>query len=233
MLSNQLKRLSIVLVVFVSVSLIPVFAQKPMTIKSEGNDLKAKAMLDKAKKHYESYAWDGTFKLEIKLAEQTKPEIQTGKYYQQGEKYRAEMGKDFIVSDGKLVWTKRDNTVRITNATDNSKSGSIMSPKDLIKIYEKSDYTYGITGERTENWSKKATVITFKPNNRRSEYTKIEFAIDQKTNYVVSVKFFDRDQSHSKFNLDPPIIKTVQDATLFSFDKSKYAHIKVEDMRED
>jgi outer membrane lipoprotein carrier protein len=227
-----LRRLSFVLAFLVPLSQMPIFAQ-PSAIKAD-NDPKAKALLDKVKKQYEGYsALVSIFKLEMTFAEQSKPEVQTGKFYQQGDKYRFDNGKDFIISDGKLVWQKSNNTVLITNANRKSNSGSMMSPKDLMKIYEKPDYTYAITGERVENWSKKATVITFKPNNRRSDYTKIEVVVDQKTNYVVSIKVFERDQSHYKLNLDLPVVNTIQDGALFTFDKSKYANVKIEDMRED
>jgi outer membrane lipoprotein carrier protein len=231
---SQLGRLMLVLSVFLTpLSKKTVLAQ-PTAGKIEVNDPKAKALLDKVKKQYEGFtALESTFKLEITLAEQSKPEVQTGKFYQQGEKFRLESGKDFVVSDGKLIWRKVNNTVQITNAVSKKNDDNLMSPSDLIKIYEKKDYTYAITGERVEGWSKKATVITFKPNNRRSDYTKIEVVIDQKTNYVVSIKAFERDQSHYKLNLEMPNINTIQDAARFTFDRAKYPNLRVEDMRED
>jgi outer membrane lipoprotein carrier protein len=234
MLFNQLRRLVFVLLVFVTpLSKISLFSQ-PMSAKTDVSDPKAKALLDKVKKQYEGYqALESAFKLEISLAEQAKPEVQSGKFYQQGEKFRVDTGKDFIISDGKLIWQKVNNTVRITNVSNKSSDDNMMSPRDLLKIYEKKDYTYAITGEKAEGWSKKATLITFKPNNRRSDYTKIEVVIDQKTNYVVSMKVFERDQSHYKLNLDLPSINTIQDGGRFAFDRTKYPNLKVEDMRED
>jgi outer membrane lipoprotein carrier protein len=70
-------------------------------------------------------------------------------------------------------------------------------------------------------------------NNRRSDYTKIEIAIDQKTNYIVSVTAFGRDQSRFKLTMDPPATNQKQDTTKFVFDKSKYPAVKVEDLRVD
>jgi outer membrane lipoprotein carrier protein len=213
-----------------------VLSAQPIAVKSDVSDPKTKAFLDKVKKQYEGYTTLETkFKLETKMAEQPKADVQSGKIVQQGERYRVDMDKDkdFIISDGKIIWQKAGNIVRMMNV---SKKGSneLLSPKDLIKIYEKKEYAYGITGERAEAWSAKATIVTLKPlNNRRSDYTKIEIAIDQKTNYIVSVTAFGRDQSRYKVTMEQPATNQKQDANKFTFDKSKYPGVKVEDLRED
>ncbi len=209
---------------------------QPVAVKSDVSDPKTKALLDKVKKQYEGYTTLETkFKLETKMAEQPKADVQAGKIAQQGDRYRVDIDKekDFIISDGKIIWQKAGNIVRIMNAS-NKTSNELLSPKDLMKIYEKKEYAYGITGERAEGWSAKATIVTFKPiNNRRSDYTKIEIAIDQKTNYIVSVTAFGRDQSRYKLSMEPPATNQKQDTTRFIFDKTKFPGIKVEDLRVD
>ena len=207
---------------------------QPVAVKSDASDPKTKAFLDKVKKQYEGYTTLETkFKLETKFAEQPKADVQLGKYAQQGDRSRVDMDKDFIITDGKIVWHKTGNIVRITNAGGKS-TNAFLSPKDLVKLYEKKEYAFGITGERAEGWSTKATIVTLKPvNNRRSEFTKLEIAIDQKTNYIISVTAFGRDQSRSKVSMDQPIVNQKQDASKFTFDQSKYAGVKVEDLRVD
>jgi outer membrane lipoprotein carrier protein len=213
-----------------------VLTAQPVGVKTEVADPKAKAILDKVKKQYEGYATlEMKFKLETKMAEQPKADVESGKIAQQGDRYRVDMDKDkdFIISDGKIIWHRTGNLVRIMNASGKG-SNELLSPKDLVKIYEKKDYVFGITGERAEAWSTKATIITLKPvNNRRSDYTKIEIAIDQKTNYIVSVTAFGRDQSRFKLSMDPPATNQKQDTAKFVFDKSKYPALKVEDLRVD
>jgi outer membrane lipoprotein carrier protein len=215
---------------------INILSAQPIAVKADVSDPKTKAFLDKVKKQYEGYATLETkFKLETKAAEAPKADVQSGKIAQQGDRYRVDIDKDkdFIISDGKILWQKADNVVRIMNAGGKS-SSDFLSPKDLLKIYEKKEYAFGITGERAEGWSTKATVVTLKPvNNRRSEYTKIEITIDQKTNYIVSFTGFGRDQSRFKVSMEPPVVNQKQDANKFVFDKSKYPGIKVEDLRTD
>lgn len=228
-----MKKLSIVAVCVLFLSNI-VFTQPTTASKTSANDPKAKILLDKVKKLYESYTGlETNFELSFKQAEQKKDDVQKGKLYQQGNKYRAEVGKQLFISDGQTIWQKLDNTVIIKKASSTSStSPELLSPRDLIKIYESKDYTYAIQDETAEGWSKKATIIIFKPNNRRNEFTQIRIAIDQKTNQVVSLTAFGRDQSRMKLSMDAPIVNKTYPITYFTFDKTKYPNIQVEDMRE-
>lgn len=200
---------------------------------SESSDPKAKSLLDKAKKLYEGYkTLETNFTLSLKMAEQPKEDIQKGKFYQEGEKYKVEIGKQTIWSDGKVIWHKTDNTVKIMTMGKKKQNG-IMSPKDLIKIYEGKDYVYALQGETKEGWSAKATIVVFKPVNRRSEYSQIKAVFDQKSNQLVSITAFGKDQSRFKLTLEQGAPNKQYAANFFIFDKSKFPNIKVEDLRED
>ncbi len=226
-----LRNLLLLTLLFAPLSITTLKAQ-PSSVKSE-TDPKAKALLDKVKSKYDGYSsLESKFKLEFKLAEQPKPETMSGKVYQQGDNFRAEMGSDFVIGNGQMIWQKSGNTVQIKSA--NSKDADdLMTPKTLIRMYEKKEFIFGITGESAESWSKKATILTGKPTNRRSEFTKIVLAVDQKTNNIVSVTAFGRDQSRSKISLDAPSVNQKYNATMFNFDKSQYPGVKVEDLRID
>ena len=227
-----LRKLLILNLLFAPLSITTIGAQ-PTAVKADVIDAKAKLLLDKVKKQYDGYAsLESNFKVEYKLAEQPKPEVMAGKVYQQGENFRAEMGKDFVIGNGKIIWQKAGDAVQIKNA--NSKDADdLMTPKTLMRMYEKKEFIFGVTGEAADGWSKKATILTGKPTNRRSEFTKIVLAIDQKTNHIVSVTGFGRDQSRSKVTLDPPVLNQKYSEALFNFDKSKYPGVKVQDLRVD
>ena len=201
--------------------------------QTETSDPKAKALLDKVKKLYESYKTLETgFSLSLKMAEQTKEELQKGKIYQEGNKYRAEIGKQLMISDGATLWQKSDNTVKIMSLSG-KKSNELMSPKDLMTIYEKKEYIFALMGETKEGWSTKATVVVFKPVNRKGEYSQIKVIIDQKTNQIVSITAFGKDQSRYKLALEQPVANKQYAAGFFTFDKSKFPNVKVEDLRVD
>jgi outer membrane lipoprotein carrier protein len=201
-------------------------------VKTETSDPKAKALLDKVKKQYEGYnSLETNFTLTLKMAEQTKEDVQKGKMIQEKDKFRIEMGKQLVISDGKIVWQKVDNNVQIKNATDKS-SSEVLSIKDLMATYDKK-FIWGIVGETTEGWSKKAMTLVGKPMDRRNEYSKIQITIDQKTNQVISMTAFGKDQSRYKLSMEAPITNKQYAASLFTFDKSKYPNVKIVDLRED
>jgi outer membrane lipoprotein carrier protein len=201
-------------------------------VKTEASDPKAKALLDKVKKQYEGYnSLETNFTLTLKMAEQTKEDVQKGKMIQEKDKFRIEMGKQLVISDGKIVWQKVDNNVQIKNATDKS-SSEVLSIKDLMATYDKK-FIWGIVGETTEGWSKKAMTLVGKPIDRRNEYSKIQITIDQKTNQVISMTAFGKDQSRYKLSMEAPITNKQYAASLFTFDKSKYPNVKIVDLRED
>jgi outer membrane lipoprotein carrier protein len=201
-------------------------------VKAESSDPKAKALLDKVKKQYEGYnSLETNFTLTLKMAEQTKEDVQKGKMIQEKDKFRIEMGKQLVISDGKIVWQKVDNNVQIKNATDKS-SSEVLSIKDLMATYDKK-FIWGIVGETTEGWSKKAMTLVGKPIDRRNEYSKIQITIDQKTNQVISMTAFGKDQSRYKLSMEAPVTNKQYAASLFTFDKSKYPNVKIVDLRED
>lgn len=209
-------------------------AQTSAVAKGETSDPKAKALLDKVKTLYQGFqTLESNFSLSLKLAEQTKEEVQKGKIYQSGDKYRVEMNNNqLIISDGKILWHKIANTVRVTNATSKNTS-DLLSPKDLMTIYEKKDYIFAIYGEAADGWSKKATIITFKPMNKKSEYSQIRVAIDQKSNNVASITAFGKDQSRYKLSLEQPLTNKKYPTEFFVFEKAKYPNVKIEDLRID
>ncbi len=204
---------------------------KPASATSNA-DPKAKAMLDKLKKQYDSYkTLEVSFELLIELPEQPK-EKQKGRMVQQGEKYRVEINNSaqVVISDGATVWfMPNKNEVQITNA--DKKSSSTLSPKELMRIYEKKEYAYAVTGEGTEN-GKAVTYIEFKPtNSKKSEFSKIRMAIETKTTQIVSIKTFAKDNTHytltvSKITANAPIPNSQ-----FMFDKAKYPNAKINDLR--
>lgn len=229
-----LRKLFILTLLLAPLSITTTWAQPPRTlgVKTDPTDAKSKALLDKVKKQYTGYgSLESTFKVELKSAEQPKSEVvMKGKVYQKGDNFRVETGTDFKISNGKMVWEKKDNTVKLTNVSGND---DLLTPSTLLRMYEKKEFTFGITGEGAEDWSKKATILTGKPAKRSGEFTKITLVIDQTTNHIVSVTAFGRDQSRSKVTLGQPVLNQKYSDALFTFDKSKYPGIKVQDLRVD
>jgi outer membrane lipoprotein carrier protein len=205
----------------------------PKVAAKEENDPAAKTLLDKVRKKYEAFkSLEMDFSLQLEVPGQP-TETQKGTFKSLGEsKFRLDMTDQTIISDGKTTWIylKKNNEVQITDA-DTKGEQSLISPKELMKIYQKGEYTYAIVGEEKLG-EKTLTQIEFKPINKKSEYSKLRLAIDKKTKQVASIKAFAKDGGRYTFSVGKQAADKTFDDALFTFDKSKFPKdVKVEDLR--
>jgi outer membrane lipoprotein-sorting protein len=199
---------------------------------AEKSDPEAKKILDKIRKKYEGYkSLEATFTLGIELPGQPK-ETQKGTISQDGDKFRLEMDDQIIVSDGKTTWVylKKNNEVQINDADPKDTENGFLTPKDLLKRYQKGDYLYALTDKSTEN-GKLLSHIEFKPKDKKSEYSKLRVSIDESAGSVQIVKAFGKDGSRYTFSITKLTPNKKFDAGHFTFDAKKYPGVKVEDLR--
>lgn len=207
-------------------------AQGKTTATAEKSDPEAKKILDKIRKKYEGYkTLEASFTLTIEVPGQDK-EVQKGTVGQEDKKFRLDMDQQVIVSDGKTTWVylKKNNEVQINDADPADTENGFLTPKDLLKRYQKGDYTYAVTDKTTEN-GKLITHIEFKPNDKKSEYSKLRVSVYEKGGSIQSVKAFGKDGSRYTFTVSKMTPNKQFAAGHFSFDTKKYPGIKVEDLR--
>lgn len=201
--------------------------------REEQSDPEATKILDKLKKKYDSFSsMEADFTLEMKLSGQ-ETETQKGKIVQSGEMYYLSLDDQEIYNNGTYVWIhmKSNKEVQLSEA-DFDEEGEIMSPKDMLRVYESNEYIYAITDERTENGSK-VTDIEFKPLDRDSEYIKMRISINRKDNMMKKIAIFARDGSRYTVNLDNIESNKTYDDKIFAFDKAAWPGVHVEDLRID
>jgi len=196
----------------------------------EKNDPKAKVILDKMKKEYDSYK-TMEINFELNLEFPNRPvEVQKGKLIQDGNKYQLKMDDQEVYADGKTVWVylKKNKEVQILDAEENSEE--FMSPKQIMNIYQKGEYIYSIVDERTVG-KEKFVDIEFKPKSKKSEFAKIRLTIDKVNNKMVSLRVFAKDAS--KYTLKINSIKTNinYDSSIFVLKPNTLQGVKVEDLR--
>lgn len=207
------------------------FGQKITMSKASDSDPEAKAILDKVKQKYDSYkSIEADFSLSIEVPEQPK-EVQKGKLSQQGNNYRLEMEGQTVISDGKTTWLYLPtvNEVQINDADLGDDKG-IYSPKDILTIYEKGEFVYALTNEFAKD-GKLVQQIEFKPLKKGVEYSKLRLSVDKKTNDIISVEAFIHDGSRYTLQLTKLTPNKTFTASTFTFDKSKYPNVYVEDLR--
>ena len=105
-----------------------------------------------------------------------------------------------------------------------------MTPKELLSRYQKGDFLYTIT-DQTNEGGKLLTQIEFKPKDRKSEYSKLRLAIDEKAVAIQSIKGFAKDGSRYTFTITRLSPNKTFAATQFTFDASQFKGVRVEDLR--
>ncbi|MCR9286636.1 outer membrane lipoprotein carrier protein LolA [Saprospiraceae bacterium] len=206
------------------------FAQAKDFTKKSDTDPAATAVLEKMKTKYDAYkTLEANFEIIIEIPEQAK-EVQKGKLLQMGEKYRLNLEGQIIVSDGTSLWyySERREEVQINDVEESE--GEVMSPKDLMRIYESEDYVYFLTNEMAEN-GKIIQQIEFKPLDSDSEYSKLRLTVDKKTQEILRIKAFSKDGSRYTFILKDVVPNKPYSDTLFKFQKSECPNCHWEDLR--
>jgi outer membrane lipoprotein carrier protein len=225
----MLRLVSIVLIGFFAST--NVFSQTKA--QSEKSDPEAKKVLDKVRTKYESYkAISADFSLAIELPGQPK-QVQKGTIAQEGDKFRLDMDDQIIASDGKTtyVYIKKNKEIQITDTDpkDMSENG-FMTPRELLKRYEKGDFVYAISEKVTEN-KVLVTQIEFKPKDKKSDFSKLRLSVDEKTNTIKSIKAFTKDSGRFTFSLNSTNTAAKFGKDHFAIDAKKYPGVKVVDLR--
>lgn len=219
--------LSILVLLFLNLN-----AQAQDYTSTADNDPAAKAILDKIKVRYNSFKTvSANFSLEIEIP-QMDTELQKGKLWQEGEKYRAELDNRSIISNGETVWVYLGNNkeVQINCASDFAGEG-MMSPKDLLSIYEQEEYVYYLSNEFKEG-DKFVQQIEFKPTDKESEYSKLRLTIDKKTLNVARMKIFAKDGSRFTLKMDNWEANKAISTEKFIWSEAECSDCYVEDLRD-
>lgn len=201
--------------------------------KTADSDPAAKAILEKVKVKYEAYkSVEATFTLSIEIPDQPK-EDQQGKLVQAGDKYRLELANQTLVCDGKSIWLylKQNKEVQINNF-DPEEEEAFLSPRDLLRIYEREDFVYVLSNEYSEG-GKVLQDIEFKPTDPNSEYSKMRLSVDKATSQIKRIKAFAKDGS--RYTLTVGVFKSNQTypASAFVWNKTECPDCYVEDLRID
>jgi len=202
-------------------------------LKASDSDPKAKKILDALKKEYDGYkSMEVNFELVLELKAQA-AETQKGKLIQQGKKYFVSVSDQEVYCDGKSVWLyqKSNKEVQI-NSFEEGPGSEVMSPAEMLRLYESGQYAYAITGNATENGTK-VTQIEFKPLDKNSEYTKIRLSVAENTHKATSIKVFSKDGSRYTLNVKSIVPNKTYAPEVFVFNVKQHPGVHIEDLRID
>jgi outer membrane lipoprotein carrier protein len=200
------------------------------TVFGQTSDANAVKLLKAVGQKYSAYK---TMQMDISLTienqDSKSKETKTGKVSSKGNMFKADMGNQTIISDGKTLWTylKDVNEVQINNFEQGQ---DIMTPNDIFKIAEKDYLAY--MGEKITENGKTIQVIELTPKNKNLSFSKIKMYIDISDNTVKRGVVYDKNAMHYTYTISN--LKTnmeLSDST-FKFDKAKYPGVEVIDLRE-
>ncbi len=195
------------------------------------SDPAAKKILDQMKSDFDNHQSTSIdFQLIIEIPEQAE-EKQNGSIIQSGEKYQINLDQQSIYCDGSSVWIhlKENKEVQISDY-DGDESGELMSPRDIMKIYESGEYEYALMNEQKEN-GKSVKQIEFTPIDKDSEYFKMRMTIYANSLQLKRVKVFAKDGSRFTMKVNNIEFDKKYDSGTFTFDASKHPGVHIEDLR--
>ena len=209
------------------------FSQQNQYAKAGDSDPEARAILEKVKTKYEAYkSIEATFTLSIELPEQPAEE-QTGKLIQQGDQYKLDLAAQQLICDGKSIWLylKNNKEVQINNF-DAEEESAFLSPRDLLRVYEREDFVYVLVNEYAENGAILQD-IEFKPLDPNSEYSKLRLSVEKGSSQIKRIRAFAKDGSRYALTLNSFKSNQSYPASTFVWNKATCPDCYVEDLRID
>lgn len=197
---------------------------------AQTSDQNAVKLLKSVSQKYSAYK---TMQMDVSLTienlETKSKETKTGKVSGKGNMFKAEMGNQIIMSDGKTLWTylKDVNEVQIS---DFEQGQGIMSPNDIFKIAEKDYLVY--MGEKVTEGGKSLQIIELTPKNKSLSFSKIKMYIDTSDNTVKKGVVYDKNAIHYTYSISNFKSNVDMPDSNFKFDKTKYPGVEVIDLRE-
>jgi len=204
------------------------FAQKAIT---EESDPRATKLLDKMSKKFEAFSsYELDFRVSMTTPDSDEPTVQKGKFIRKGKQYRVIAHDQNIFCDAQNVWiyTPKSNEVQINDADDTD--DDFVSPDKLFNLYKTGEYLYHVSREFKDG-KNKMMEIEFKPTDRMNDFFKIKMVLNMTTNQPKSIKIFYKDGLRVTMGLSKLKKNKTYDSDFFSFNKSKYPGVKVEDLR--
>jgi len=194
-------------------------------------DPKAKNILDQVSAKTKAYKTiEAEFAINLENKQEKTSDSKKGKIYIKGNKYKVELAASTIYNDGKTQWTymKDPNEVNITVPDPNDDNS--LNPAKMFTIYEKG-YKIRFINEKFEK-NHNVYEIDLYPIDLKKDFSRITLMIDKQRMQLFSMKRFGKDGADYYIEVLKVDIDTEMNDAMFTFDKTKYPKVEVNDMRE-
>lgn len=196
------------------------------------SDPQAKQMLDAVKNNILSESsWTFDFELLVNFPQLDQEKVE-GQLKQDGDKVRADLGSQLIISDGSTVWTylKDFNEVQISHY-EKEMSELFLSPAQIVQIYESGEYRYQYSGSR-EYQGQMLDLIEFVPTEPGgSEFVKINLWLDMDSKVPTGVMINARNGTRYNLYIKDHRKGVNHSADVFTFNADDYPGVEIDDLR--
>jgi outer membrane lipoprotein-sorting protein len=195
----------------------------------EQSDSEAKQLLERLSTKMDKYkAYRVDFDMLLDVPDQ-EDESQTGFLLHSGNRFVFDIPSQRIVANDKsvFVYLKKEKEIQI-NDPDFGDDGSLLSPAQMMRLYETEDFVFVITDQNETK-----TTIEFKPTDEYSDYSKVKVVIDRNSVVMDEMTIFSKDGTRIYLSIHQLIANPDITDSAFDFDVNEYPDCYVEDLRID
>lgn len=205
-------------------------ASDAQRVIEETSDPKATSILDKVNQLNQLTSYEIDFVLKIKSPEVKAPETMHGKFIKKGKKYRVITPDQKIYSNGESTWiyAPKSNQVQLNDVDEDD--SNFISPDKLFEMYNSGDYLYHFSKDSNKKGDN-LVEIEFKPTDKMSDFFKIKMIVNTKNYQPKSFKIYYNDGLRVTMKLEKFIKEKKYPTGFFTFDRTKYPGVKIEDLR--
>ena len=197
---------------------------------SPENNKQAKDILDKVTVKTKTYSTIfAKFNFTLINKQDDVKETQKGILNLKGNSYLLEMMGAITYSDGKTRWTYMKDAEEVTITNPDEDEESILNPATIFTIYEKG-FKYKFVGDVFKH-NRALYEIDIFPEDREKSYSRIKFQIDKTKMQIYSIQYIGKDGINYLIEIKEFTPNIKMDDKMFTFDKTKYPEVEINDMR--
>jgi len=194
------------------------------------NAQNARTILDNANKAYnDAGGITASFSIKTTDTKNKTTYSQDGKALLKGNKFKIDVPDGITWFDGKTQWVmiSGSDEVNISNPTGDELAG--VSPSVLFNIY-KTGFTLSYKGEKKDN-GKSVYTVELIPENKKSEFSKMNVNIDKATNLFTTIEIVGKDGINNQLKIKSLTTGSNLPDNTFVFNKKDYPKVEVNDLR--
>jgi outer membrane lipoprotein carrier protein len=194
------------------------------------NDPEAKKILDAVSAKFKSFSTvQAGFTYKVENAAGKVLSTKTGTIIMKGTKYRLNFSGQEIICNGVTVWNVDKAANEVTISTLDASAGMITPQKLFSNFYDK-DFLYMLNGEKKVG-SKQIQEIQLSPVDKSKNFHTVYLQIDKVAKSMYSTRVLENAGNRYSYTVNSMKTNVPAADALFTFDKTKYPGINIEDLR--